>query len=1516
MKKNTLMMLCILFWSVFSVYSATTSLYLVANDGTTWTSMPSGFTNVYKVNLSTCNASAAATLTQFLTDRTLATPTYTVSVVTGSGNPVLASGDQIWVAAGTYNVSTVYTYNANLNIYGGFKGDETATTSRPKGSNTWNFTYETIINGSGSTTGIFTATADRVGATIDGMTFTACSTVAAVWARAATVRYCKFTTNTYNALNFQANTLANTATCTDCYFYNNSAPIGSGAACISVNTTGTSNITNCTFDTNSNASTTSASSAGIKTQGTGATNISNCIFKGNSASAGNSSAVSFNTATGSISNCLIYGNTGKQAIYMNGGNVYNCTVVNNTAGGAYLSPSTNSPVCNIYNSVFWGTDANSGTVSFANASTTGDFKYNATSSATPTGAGLSVSGNIVLPQNNTTGTNAPNFSNPASNDWSLTSTSSLIDIGNGSISGVPTIDYANVSRPMGGAYDIGAYEFTISQEKSSNGGFEAALGTYTVVESSANVLYRVANTFDASTTTGAPTATSIPVTTGLWVKKSPSVSAVKATVITTDKHSGINCLNLKIPSGVTTTGFNTWPKLLVQQKTSLQNTIKYTVSFWAKVDATTPNVAGNANMVGVFIADNVIKSGSLPLSGTVTLTTSWAQYSVTLDIPAYVTANPTADFSTAYVGIGLQTTYDAQATPATYYSGILFDDFSVAPVLGSTTVSPTSLTGFNYAYAVGPSSEQSFTIGGSGLGSNLQVSPTADYEVSTTSGTGYQSTAISLTPTAGAVSNTTIYTRLKSGLNAGSYNSENINVGIMGVTNTPKTVACSGTVSKATPTLTITGTTSFTYTGLPQGPATVTTVGSTGTVTYSYVSTDGTTYPASATKPTNAGSYTVTATAAADANYNQASSSATAFSIAQAPLTITGISIANKVYDGTNAASISGTAAYSGLVNNENPAIAGTATAAFADATVGNGKSVTVLGYTAPSANYSITQPSGFTANIYPVTSTFSKSGSSNWSTATEWTYSPMAATDLVISSGELVVDQTAAVHSITVAPGAKLSLSSGTLTAGTLTLQSDATGTATFVHSGGTLAATTTNVQQYLTAGRNWYISSPVSNATSAVFNPGGSLNGGTGTTKLYWYDEVNASTLPWPQITTNSTTLDPMKGYVVNLAHDSTIVFSGTLNIDAPTINVSRTVGQTGFNLVGNPFTAYLDWDQVSAAATNIGTSIWQRSKNHIENPDTHVITSNYVFDTYNASGKILLNNSGKGINSHIPPMQAFWVRVNDGVSTGSLTLSANMRSHKGTQTTGTDINSNPIIVNDPIFKSKATVSQSVLRLQVSNGTSTDETVLYSNSNALNSYDNYDSPKMFNNSASTAEIYTLAGTEQLAINGLNSIPFDTEIPLGFTTGTAGTFSLKASQFSNFAIGTQVILKDYANLGDPAIADLSDGGSYSFTSDATSNNTTRFSLLFYAPSVTTAGINPIDNNAVWILTNGEGKIMINGAGAGKTLIEVYNSLGQQVMSKQLNATGGELYAKFAPGVYMLRVMNAAFKMTKKFIVD
>ena len=91
------------------------------------------------------------------------------------------------------------------------------------------------------------------------------------------------------------------------------------------------------------------------------------------------------------------------------------------------------------------------------------------------------------------------------------------------------------------------------------------------------------------------------------------------------------------------------------------------------------------------------------------------------------------------------------------------------------------------------------------------------------------------------------------------------------------------------------------------------------------------------------------------------------FIITTAPLSITGITGANKIYDGTTIATINGTASYVGLVAADaGLAVTGTPLFNFNNKNVGTAKPITVSGFTAPSSNYSFTQPTGLTGDITP----------------------------------------------------------------------------------------------------------------------------------------------------------------------------------------------------------------------------------------------------------------------------------------------------------------------------------------------------------------------------------------------------------------------------------------------------------------------------------------------------------------------------------------------------------------------
>ncbi len=131
------------------------------------------------------------------------------------------------------------------------------------------------------------------------------------------------------------------------------------------------------------------------------------------------------------------------------------------------------------------------------------------------------------------------------------------------------------------------------------------------------------------------------------------------------------------------------------------------------------------------------------------------------------------------------------------------------------------------------------------------------------------------------------------------------------------------------------------------------------------------TYDGHTWAPTNAGSYAVTGTVN-DANYQ--GSEAGTLVVSQKELTVTGATAQNKVYDGNNVAQITG-ATLTGKVGDDDVTLANATTGTFAQVNAGTGIAVA----TAPMAitgagigNYTLTQPTGLSADILKVNQTIS----------------------------------------------------------------------------------------------------------------------------------------------------------------------------------------------------------------------------------------------------------------------------------------------------------------------------------------------------------------------------------------------------------------------------------------------------------------------------------------------------------------------------------------------------------------
>lgn len=452
----------------------------------------------------------------------------------------------------------------------------------------------------------------------------------------------------------------------------------------------------------------------------------------------------------------------------------------------------------------------------------------------------------------------------------------------------------------------------------------------------------------------------------------------------------------------------------------------------------------------------------------------------------------------------------------------------------------------------------------------------------------------------------------------------------------------------------------------------------------------------------------------------------------------------------------------------------------------------------------------------------------------------------------------------------------------GTVSLKSSSMGTATLRPE--TIAGTGTyNVEQYLPTGnKNWYISSPVTTGKLPFVG--------------YTFNESNGT---WSSHVAN-TSMTTGKGYITVPASTSTMTFTGTINNDDYDVSNKLWIQRTetssnkGYNLVGNPYTAYLNWDAVAAltANENLEKTIWYRTRKS---------DGSYCFATYNSMGSMAVSNGANTtITGKIPPMQAFWTLLKaNGTNTdylSYLTILKTMRVHR------TDDGNK--------FKASAAAQSQLLRLQLSNGTLTDETLLYTNPNAVSGKDNYDSYKMMDSPGSPG-LYTLIDGEKFVINGMSTFPVDTEIPLGFVPGSAGSFTISASEISNLPDHLSVLIKDK---NTAAIVNLTKGENLRFIAEniATEN---RFRVIFKSDLNTSI---PTDNSPkIAVFVQKGGKIAVFGVKneAIKSLKLFTLTGGEVPLTYNLNS-GYSVNNTLNTGIYVISITTETSILNCKLSVN
>ena len=398
-----------------------------------------------------------------------------------------------------------------------------------------------------------------------------------------------------------------------------------------------------------------------------------------------------------------------------------------------------------------------------------------------------------------------------------------------------------------------------------------------------------------------------------------------------------------------------------------------------------------------------------------------------------------------------------------------------------------------------------------------------------------------------------------------------------------------------------------------------------------------------------------------------------------------------------------------------------------------------------------------------------------------------------------------------------------------------------------------------------------------SGVGGPDGNALKGNGDI-FYSIHEFDRNTDTHVEITSTTASLGRAKGYEVWLAttfnsfSSATIDYTGTVNN-----GLVRSDVNVGWNLIGNPFHSYIDWDLVGSTGP--------------------VSSDYYIFDT-DAGSYTLYTGAGK---ADIAPEQGFWVFQS---ATGGFKINFE--------------EADKVSSNSPTFIRKKLENELASFEIVSSNTDFRHRMeLQFDIHASEEYDNLDAPFLPSPINEAPAIYTRPKNSKMRVvkNSLNPNEATQMIPISIIAGESGNYSINANNIDEINDNYScVFLKD--NKTNESI-DLSVEHKYSFQSNVVDDDN-RFNLVLsnsYDACQNLLNQNGSINQKLddvfrlrnyyedWFLD-----YSLHNEGS-QAVINVYNLSGQSVMEPlnlNLNGSGSIPIHQLRnlEGVYMIQVIS------------
>lgn len=383
-----------------------------------------------------------------------------------------------------------------------------------------------------------------------------------------------------------------------------------------------------------------------------------------------------------------------------------------------------------------------------------------------------------------------------------------------------------------------------------------------------------------------------------------------------------------------------------------------------------------------------------------------------------------------------------------------------------------------------------------------------------------------------------------------------------------------------------------------------------------------------------------------------------------------------------------------------------------------------------------------------------------------------------------------------------------------------------------------------------------------------GNALTAGTGYASYYGSAGVNGSAV--------ATTLT-----LTGTVNNSNVTVTGLSNGDA--------TGNFGWSLVGNPFTASLDFDSDHAAITMTNLEpayyIWD------------AVAGNY--GTWHRTSGSTPSNKHNGL---VPMGQGFLVKAN--ASSPVLTFTTSARSTSAGQLqepAGGDMANVPTTTSASLARS--ITEKLYLKVEHATDGRSDEALVLSSSNATNQFESdFDAFKAGTMSTTAYSISTFSADQKnLSINGIGAFDGTYAVPVRITGSQPGALRLTAN-LSMVDPGTPVFIEDtYLNVFHDLRA-----SAYLYTHVPAQID--RF-VIHFASLATSVKANSLD--AVQVYTF-EGKLYIRGMEQAEQLriVDMTGRVVYQNNAVQLSAEG--LQPQLAAGTYLVQLVGKQGVKTAK----